>query len=189
MAKPKYAVDDRNQLHKDANKSLDQNLSPNEKVKVIIRGLWDSAIIGTDIRCFVYKRGLMGGVAFGSKTTSWDFLNLNGVQIETGPMTGFVSLQGPGIISKDISYWNTGNTGPAASPFALSIDRELFEQAKEGVAILRTLISNAQQAKSGVSFASSSIPDQIRKLAELRDQGILTADEFEAKKKDLLSRM
>jgi hypothetical protein len=32
------------------------------------------------------------------------------------------------------------------------------------------------------------IIDQIRKLAELRDEGILTDEEFAAKKQDLLSR-
>jgi Short C-terminal domain len=34
-----------------------------------------------------------------------------------------------------------------------------------------------------------SIPDQLKKLAELRDMGILSNDEFDAKKKELLSRM
>jgi len=188
MAKRKYAIDDRNQLHKDANKSLDQNLSPGEKVKVIILGLWHSAIIGTEKRCFIYKRGLMGGVILGSKLSSWDYLNLNGVQIETGPMTGFVSLQGPGIISQDMSYWATGKADPKQAPFAVAIDRELYDQAREGVAVLRTLISNVQQARTS-SSAPDSIPDTIRKLAELRDKGILTADEFETKKRELLAKM
>jgi len=185
--KTNYSVDNRNQLHKDANKFLDQNLLDNEKVQVVILGLWDSAIIGTDRRAFVYKRGLMGGVIFGSKLASWDYLNLSGVQIETGPATGFVSLQGPGIIAKDMSYWNTGSDGPAQSPFAISIYGNLFEQARKGVALLRELISQAQQAKGGHS--DLSVPDQIAKLAQLRDQGILTSEEFELKKKELLSRM
>ena len=34
-----------------------------------------------------------------------------------------------------------------------------------------------------------SIPEQIKKLADLRDMGVLTPEEFEAKKKELLSRM
>ena len=34
--------------------------------------------------------------------------------------------------------------------------------------------------------ASSSVADEIKKLADLRDQGILTTAEFEAKKKQLL---
>jgi len=33
------------------------------------------------------------------------------------------------------------------------------------------------------------IPDQIRKLAELRDTGVISVEEFETKKRDLLDRM
>jgi hypothetical protein len=147
MDKPEYAIDDRSKLQKDANISLDRNLLFDEKVKVIIQGLSDSAIIGTDTRCFVYKRGEMGGAAFGGKLISWDYANLNGVQLETGSQSGAVSLQGPGTTSEDMSYWNTHKEGPAASPYQISLTKELFEQAREGVAVLRKLISNAQQPK------------------------------------------
>ncbi|MEM8922248.1 MAG: PH domain-containing protein [Actinomycetota bacterium] len=37
--------------------------------------------------------------------------------------------------------------------------------------------------------ASASIPDQIEKLAELHRQGVLTDDEFQSKKKELLDRL
>jgi hypothetical protein len=37
--------------------------------------------------------------------------------------------------------------------------------------------------------ATRDIPDQIRKLAELRDSGAITEEEFQAKKRDLLDRM
>ncbi len=36
---------------------------------------------------------------------------------------------------------------------------------------------------------TSDIPEQIKKLADLRDSGAVTDEEFEAKKKDLLGRM
>jgi len=48
-------------------------------------------------------------------------------------------------------------------------------------------VAVAQVAPAGPSTVS--IPDQIRALGELRDQGLLTSDEFEAKKRELLSRM
>jgi hypothetical protein len=147
LAKPEYAIDDRSKLQKDANISLDRNLLFDEKVKVIIQGLLDSAIIGTDTRCFVYKRGEMGGAAFGGKLISWDYANLNGVQLETGSQSGAVSLQGPGTTSEDMSYWNTHKEGPAASPYQIALTKELFEQAREGIVVLRKLISNAQQPK------------------------------------------
>jgi len=108
----RYIMDNRNMLHNEANKLLDQNLGAGELVQVIILGLWDSAIIGTKNRAFIFKKGMMGGVMFGSKLTSWDYRNLTGVQLETGPMSGFVSLQGPGISSQDLSYWDTGKNRP-----------------------------------------------------------------------------
>ena len=37
--------------------------------------------------------------------------------------------------------------------------------------------------------AAPDVPDQIRKLAELRDQGILTEEEFASKKAELLTKM
>jgi hypothetical protein len=37
--------------------------------------------------------------------------------------------------------------------------------------------------------AKESIVDQIKQLAELRDTGILTEDEFAAKKAELLAKM
>ena len=147
MAKLQYAIDDRNKLHKDANIYLDKKLSYNEKVRVIIQDLSDSAIIGTDTRCFVYKRGSMGGAAFEGKLISWDYSDLNGVQLEIGSPSGVVSLQGPGTTSKDMSYWHTHKEGSAASPYEISLTEELYKQVREGVAILRTLISNAQQTK------------------------------------------
>jgi len=36
---------------------------------------------------------------------------------------------------------------------------------------------------------SEDVPEQIRKLAELRDAGAITDEEFEEKKKELLERM
>ena len=40
-----------------------------------------------------------------------------------------------------------------------------------------------------IQHKHDSIPDQIKKLAELRELGILTNDEFQTKKKQLLERM
>jgi len=45
------------------------------------------------------------------------------------------------------------------------------------------------QRELGEKRRSEDIPDQIRKLAELRDAGAITEEEFKEKKKDLLERM
>ena len=45
------------------------------------------------------------------------------------------------------------------------------------------------QRELGEKRRSEDVPDQIRKLAELREAGVITDEEFEEKKKDLLERM
>ncbi len=50
----------------------------------------------------------------------------------------------------------------------------------------------AEHATPSAPAASSDTPhiaDQIRKLGELRDQGLLTAEEFDTKKTELLARL
>jgi hypothetical protein len=44
-------------------------------------------------------------------------------------------------------------------------------------------------APTSTASGDVSVPDQIAELAELRDQGVLTNEEFEAKKAELLQRM
>jgi membrane protein YdbS with pleckstrin-like domain len=52
----------------------------------------------------------------------------------------------------------------------------------------RSRENGLRHRESGHS-ASESIPDQIAKLGELRDRGILTDEEFQKKKRQLLDRM
>ncbi len=57
-------------------------------------------------------------------------------------------------------------------------------KGKDELAGLGGLVKNIT-----IEHKQDSIPDQIRKLAELRDHGIITSDEFQSKKKQLLDRM
>jgi Short C-terminal domain len=50
-------------------------------------------------------------------------------------------------------------------------------------------IEASEESPSTAQSASTDIPEQIKKLAELRDSGALTEDEFERKKAELLDRM
>jgi uncharacterized membrane protein YdbT with pleckstrin-like domain len=57
--------------------------------------------------------------------------------------------------------------------------------------LIYTEMENNRQRVSGVHIEqqASSIPDQIAELAKLRDQGVVSDAEFQAKKTELLSRM
>ena len=80
-----------------------------------------------------------------------------------------------------------------AEPVAAWIQRELVEKTRAVEASQQTAPTPRQEGLATQQPTSSSgsgdIPDQIRKLAELRDAGVISAEEFETKKRDLLDRM
>ncbi len=66
-----------------------------------------------------------------------------------------------------------------------------FERLKVEVEKRMAVFREARlgNVRTSVSPPQPDIPDQIRKLAELREVGILTDDEFSSKKAELLSRL
>lgn len=177
-------------LHAKAVGALETNLVLDEPVEVVILGPSNQAIIGTDRRAFVFKKGFMTGASFGSEMTSWDYRNLVGVQIHTGMMSGAVVLQGPGQSGTSTSNWKGADDDPYKASNAIPISRP-FNDAQSGVAALRQLLARAQHAAAqppgGVATSvSHSIADELLKLAQLRDSGLLTEEEFTQQKQRLL---
>ncbi|MFN2263915.1 MAG: SHOCT domain-containing protein, partial [Anaerolineales bacterium] len=64
--------------------------------------------------------------------------------------------------------------------------QELNIQSQPLTAEDQATLGSAPPAPKNPPASDSSYLDELEKLAELRDKGILTEDEFEAKKKDLL---
>jgi hypothetical protein len=62
--------------------------------------------------------------------------------------------------------------------------KRLVDAAKDAIVNARALAQTASQTPPSVDLAG-----QIRQLAELKEAGILTPEEFDAKKQELLSRM
>lgn len=179
------------QLHPKAQQALEANLAPGEQIKVVIAGPSNQAIIGTDRRAFVFKKGFMAGATFGSELTSWDYRNLVGVQIHTGMMSGAVILQAPGQSGKSTNYWKQGDSDPYKAPNAIPIVRP-WAGAQQGVAELRRLIAEAHAPPAAPSpspppASSPSVADEIRKLVELRDAGAIDEAEFQTLKARVLA--
>ena len=64
--------------------------------------------------------------------------------------------------------------------------RGLIVGAAVGSAAARRGAANDQQAQDSDAASSDGQIAQLEKLGQLRDQGILTEDEFQAKKKQIL---
>lgn len=71
-----------------------------------------------------------------------------------------------------------------------TIEKLLLPRAEEIASYVREAIMNrANKATGNPPPASVDVIAQIQKLAELRDAGVLSSDEFEAKKAELLARL
>jgi len=168
--------------------ALSENISPDETVRVIIRGAQGQAIVATDTRAFVCKPGFMAGATFGAEVASWSYQNITGVQVHKGMLTGSVVIQAPGQSGKKTSYWGQKNDDPYKAPNAIPVASD-WSDVKAGVARLRQLIDVVHTpASSPAGQAAPSTADELRKLAELRSDGILSEEEFQTAKAQLLAR-
>jgi len=164
--------------------SLEENLRPGEPIKVVVEGAHGQVIVGTDSRLFVIKPGFMAGASFGAEVTSWGYKNLVGVQVHKGMLTGSVTVQAPGQEGHRGSYWGSNKSDPAKAPNAIPVAAE-WPKVKEAVAKLQHLIDDSHNP-SATPTSDGSLADEMRKLAELHDAGVLADEEFAAAKQRLL---
>lgn len=179
--------------------AVEDGLIPGEPVGVVVKGTGSAAIVGTDRRAFIYKRGLLAGATFGHKLTSFAYENIVGIEVHTGAMSGAVVIHVPGAASVSTSYWQNSKSDPHKAYNAIPIVRP-YGPAQAAVAELRALIAQcvrrptAESTKVETVTPSNNTPDSdplevLRRLGDLRDAGVLTTEEFEAKKFELLSRL
>jgi hypothetical protein len=180
-------------LHVKAQQAVADNLAQDEAVRVVIHGVRSTAMIGTDRRVFIFKTGASAGAGFGAKLASYDYRNIGGVQYQFGFATGSVVLDISGAAPVGRGAWETRNNDPRKAANAIQLNVLKRAENERAIAKLSELIADwhcrSHQPEVLAEQADLDIPDQIRKLAELRDTGFLTTEEFEATKAELLARM
>lgn len=121
----------------------------------------------------------------GSGVKSIPVKSIAAVQLKpaTSLVNGFVSFTIPGEVSKSSGRGHKSNAIDDENAVIL---RKAHMAAMQPVV---EAIQAAINAPAGAAPAAPDLADQIRKLSELRDQGILSAEEFETKKADLLARI
>lgn len=183
---------DLSKLHPKAQQALKESLAPDETVQAyIIGGGKKAALIATDRRAFIFKTGVAAGATFGQKFGSFDYRNISGVQLHLGMLNGSVVLDIPGAAPVGSSYWGNGNNDPWKAQNAIPVSKSKNLEAV--VSSIRRLIMDFH-ARMNAPVAPAPAPErdiaaQIEKLGELRDRGLVTPEEFEAKKTELLARL
>lgn len=175
-------------LGRKAQKALMSVLDPSEALLVVQPGE-NAALVATDRRILVCKWGITSGAIFGSQVNSWDFAHVTGIEYRKGMTTKSIVVQTAGAqVVTQFGRMDKGPTSVWEAPNALFVSGNTGEGA---VATLRQMISDHHRLPSGssgvtVSPAGGDPADQIRRFAALRDEGLISEDEFQTKKRMIL---
>jgi hypothetical protein len=150
-------------------KKLPEHLFDNETVRFIAQG------------AYLGKQGI---AVLTNQRLLFVFHGFMSQSIEDFPLDRISSVASKaGMVRGDLKVHASGNDAV--------ISNIVKEDLKFLADALRQRLSEGANGKLGTSGPQQQpdLMDQLRKLAELRDAGILTPDEFEAKKADILSRL
>lgn len=168
-------------------KILQQNLSENEEVFVKLQGSNGQALVLTDKRLFIVKWGWLAGSTFGGKCIGYEYRNITALEAHKHLVTHVVQVLTPATQHQKLSNYGGRDKGTnvTESDFAISYsDKKLVPLFQQAVNLGRELISKAHE--SGASKSSGDDIDKLERLAKLKEQGVITEQEFAAKKKQIL---
>jgi len=169
-------------------RALSAALRPSERVFSKLRGTFKEALVCTSTRVIVLKAGWMTGQLFGTDMFQCPYSNVAGAQVNFHLLTGYFEVSTGGMQNAPKSFWNSDKSVNAAkAPNCVSISgRERAVKFREACAFIMERASGGVRA--GVQ-AGEDVLGVLERLAKLRDAGVISAAEFQAKKAQILSRV
>lgn len=145
---------------------LPQILAESETIDNIAQGTYNNGqgiLVSTNRRLVFVDKGLL----YGLKVEDFPLDKITTIQYETGLLLGEIKIHTSGNIAK------IDNVEKATARAFAEFVRNKLSQPKETIA---PIINN-----------QPDVYDQLEKLAKLKEQGILTQEEFDVQKKKLLN--
>jgi len=138
----------------------------------------------------IIRKGCLAGASIGKAEKQMPIGTVTAVQFKpAGPMVnGFIqfTIGGGNEVRSRAGHQTKDASRDENSVISHYGQRKAFEQLR---ALVQAAIVTFHARTEVTTVDVSSIPEQIRQLAELRDGGAITHAEYEAKKSELLDRM
>ena len=155
----------------------EEHLEKDEKIEHTILGQYEIKILGNEnTRKGVFIATSKRLVFFAKKLTGFD--------LEVFPYANISSIEmSKGFTGYSISFFSSGNKAKM----------KYIKEKNEGSVqrFIEYVKNNLEKKESTPESTNTAIgtTEQIKKLAELKEQGILTDEEFQSKKTELLSKI
>lgn len=185
--------------------AIASNRIGSEPVKLILIGnvAYAGALVAFEDRCLIAKGGAMGSFMAGSlgggRVTTFYFDQITGIEYNSGLISGVLEVLTPsyqGTANKD--FWkgissgglrNLDDNDPWKLSNTLPLNKDDYRTAKPLIDSLRKLISEYRRGgiqQQATPARQNNLSEELLKLSELRDKGVLSDDEFTAAKAKLL---
>lgn len=145
---------------------LPQILAESETIDNIAQGTYNNGqgiLVSTNRRLVFVDKGLL----YGLKVEDFPLDKITTIQYETGLILGEIKIHTSGNIAK--------------------IDNVEKATARAFAEFVRNKLSQPKETTAPIINNQPDVYDQLEKLAKLKEQGILTQEEFDTQKKKLLN--
>jgi len=167
-----------------------------EKVRFVLLGLGGQALVALESKLLIIKPGFLAGAFGGVRVTSFSYADITAIEINTGLLFGVIEIGTPSyILSESRDFWTTHpDKDPWQANNCLPVDKTLLKEFIPYIEELRRLVHNARTARligpaaPEIAPQSQDLATQLQKLAELRDKGLLTDEEYTRAKAKLLNQ-
>lgn len=163
----------------------------NEKIYVALKGAFKEYLFCTDRTVYISKKGFMTGHTFGDSTFKMAYENITNAEVDYHLASGYFELSAGGLQNKPLNYWDNKGNSPQKAPNAISITgTDLRDDFVRATHFIMDKVAESKRAHTTPIIQQvtqeRSVADQIRDLKSLVDEGLLTQEEFDAKKKQIL---
>ncbi|MTI82626.1 MAG: hypothetical protein FH756_01745 [Firmicutes bacterium] len=154
-----------------------QHLEADEEVLCAVMGAYETKLMGKDTT----KNGAF--IATNKRLVFFGPKMFKNYDMEVFPYENISSIEmGKGMMGHKLTFFASGNK--ASMKWIQQGDiQKLIETVKSNMG------KKEENTESAAVGATTDIADQIKKLADLKEAGILTEEEFQSKKGDLLAKM
>lgn len=169
--------------------SLRELLAPDEIVEVKLKGAAKEVLVCTDRRVIVLKTGFLARSMFGAKLFQVPYGSISGVDVNFGLMFGVFEIVTGGNQYTRKSAWRAHGSDANASEAPNSVALNSRDQADLFRKACSHIVARIEGHRGGPGLPTPpavSVADELRKLADLRKDGVLTSEEFETQKLALI---
>ena len=159
------------------------HLQPGEQVRAAVMGTYETKILGSDsVRAGVMLATDQRIVFYAKKLGGYDLESFT-----YGNISSFE--QSKSMMGHQISFFASGNKVNLKWISDLPAVEKFTQVFKSRIGSTVPDLAAAHAPAPSAASDSDAVFDQLRQLGQLRDTGIVTTEEFEAKKAELLARL